>query len=201
MTLTRTAKHLTAWVLGCIAIWSALIALVSCHGCASTPPPHGIANLYVVNAETGLYRGAEPDAEGYQYLHDFWGVSNVVKLNTDAESTDAPAVALGMTVRRFPIDAKTQVFGPVDEKLIRAAVEAMKIPGTFVHCGSDKRTRSKLDADMNTVGGQDRTGILVACYRVWVQGWTKEKAFAEAKSIGFHSLWEKALYDFFWEKA
>ena len=34
--------------------------------------------------------------------------------------------------------------------------------------------------------GADRTGMMVAAYRVVMQGWTKEKAITEMRDGGFH---------------
>ena len=53
----------------------------------------------------------------------------------------------------------------------------MVAPGTFVHCAH----------------GQDRTGLVVAVYRVR-HGWTKAQAQAEMLRLGFHptllGLWQ-----------
>jgi protein tyrosine/serine phosphatase len=40
--------------------------------------------------------------------------------------------------------------------------------------------------------GADRTGVVVAVYRVCVEGWTKEDAIAEMMTGGFHfhSSWQ-----------
>ena len=47
-------------------------------------------------------------------------------------------------------------------------------PSLFVHCG----------------GGHDRTGMMVAVYRIVIQEWTKEQAIAEMKDFGFHRMWK-----------
>ena len=47
--------------------------------------------------------------------------------------------------------------------------------------------------------GDDRTGVIVACYRMRVQGWAKKDAIAEAVSCGMSSLqieMHKFLNDF-----
>jgi len=37
--------------------------------------------------------------------------------------------------------------------------------------------------------GQDRTGIVVAAYRMKVDGWSLADAEAEMRSFGFHDIW------------
>ena len=41
-------------------------------------------------------------------------------------------------------------------------------------------------AKLGTQGGQDRTGLIVGAYRVWVQHWTKADAQREMMQRGFH---------------
>jgi len=38
--------------------------------------------------------------------------------------------------------------------------------------------------------GEDRTGMMVAVYRMVVQDWPKDKAMAEMKRMGFNEIWE-----------
>jgi hypothetical protein len=142
---------------------------------------NGIPNLFAF--ERDMLRGGAPTDFGYQWLWDE-GIRYVVKLNTDAESTDAMAVQLGMTVHRFPIPWWRQVvFWPSQADLV-AAVALIK-PYCFVHCGSDARTASVDAAEDNTQGGEDRTGLVVGCFRLR-QGWTKDDAYAEMIRHGFH---------------
>ena len=39
--------------------------------------------------------------------------------------------------------------------------------------------------------GADRTGLLIASYRIVIQGWSKEAALEELRSggYGYHSIW------------
>src|SRR6058998_848923 len=90
-------------------------------GCKSTPSNRGVPNFSVVDTNMGVFRGAEPSPAGWQYLASL-GVSNVVKLNTEAEGTDAQATALGMKVNRFPFTTREQLFGPLDDARVKAAV-------------------------------------------------------------------------------
>jgi len=113
-----------------------------------------------------VWRGGQPTAAGWRALAAL-GVTNVVKLDTESEGSDAPAEALGMRVRRFPVGWLRQAAGDPSADLA-AAAQAV-VPGTFVHC----------------LHGQDRTGVVVAEWRVR-HGWSKEAAEREMLAAGFH---------------
>jgi tyrosine-protein phosphatase SIW14 len=150
----------------------ALLALLA-SGCVSMPMTHGIPNFAEV--EPGIFRGGQPTPEGWSYLAAA-GVSNVVKLNLEGEAKD-PSSARFIYI---PIDIVQQTIGPVRDYQISSAIANIR-PGTFIHCSH----------------GQDRTGLVIACYRL-SRGWTKPDAAAEMLAHGFHKslhgLWE------FWEK-
>ena len=66
---------------------------------------------------------------------------------------------------------------PEDEDTIRF-LKVMRDPENhpvFVHCAH----------------GADRTGFMVAAYRVVEQGWTVEEAVAEMHNFGFHPVWRQ----------
>jgi hypothetical protein len=145
---------------------------------------HGIPNLFAVEQDRNIWRGGTPTAEGWAYLKG-QGITDVVKLNTEAEGRDAVAEACGMTIHRFPIPWWRQVFlWPKQADLI-AAVACIK-RHTFIHCGSDARTASPDAQEDNTQGGEDRSGLLVGCFRL-SQGWTKADAYAEMLAHSFHA--------------
>lgn len=175
------------------------LALAVC-GCSDHPTVHGIPNFAPVDSTNHIYRGAQPaGAEGWTYLKSL-GVTNVVKLNLKSEGSDDFAEKLGMRVCYRPITIEQQV-GLPGSRLSNEFIDgtlAFIVPGTFFHCGSDARTRSKLDTDLNSQGGQDRTGLICACYRVRKQGWKKLDAQKEMESFGFHKKILHGLSDF-WE--
>ena len=111
------------------------------------------------------------------------GATNTVKLNSKAEADDPTPPGRLFWV---PISSEEQLFGG-DELMFHVEQSVAAIgPGTFVHCGSDSRSKSKLMADFNDQGGQDRTGLIIAVWRVKVQHWSKADAWAEMKRFGFH---------------
>jgi protein tyrosine/serine phosphatase len=128
-----------------------------------------------VDAGIAFYRSAQPLPAGFRYLHDSLSVSNVVKMN--GGHGDKCATALGMNVISVPISTWKQLFGGVGQDITNA-VRAIK-PGTVLHCQH----------------GNDRTGLAIACYRVWVQGWPKAAAQKEMLDDGFHPML-RGLWDF-----
>ncbi len=149
----------------------ALLLGLALVGCSTVPTfvSHDIPNFRPVPGNPSVYRGGQPKSrEGWAYLQSL-GVSNVVKLNLESDASDKDARALGMTVHYFPINTLHQILLKPDRVGLSNAVAAIK-PGTYVHC---KR-------------GQDRTGLIVGCKRVWQDGWTKTNAWNEMIANGFH---------------
>ena len=147
----------------------------------------GVPNFWLVDAPNNICRGAQPTKEGFDYLKSQFGIARIVKLNTDAEGSDDYAQSIGMTVLKFPIPAWRQtVWSPVQADLV-SAVKAI-IPGTFVHCGSDKRTEGYEPDDIDHVGGNDRTGLVIGLYRRFKMGWSKDNAYVEMIAHGFHEV-------------
>jgi len=163
-------------------------------GCASAPLRNGIPNLACVDPSANIWRGGQPTAEGWTWLKEH-GVTNVVKLNTGHDPAED---ASGLTIRRFPISTGEQLFG-VPEGLVSNAVTAIT-PGTLVHCGSSARTTNWWAGVTNSRGGQDRTGLVCAEYRVRVQHWPRADAQVEMLRMGFHPTL-KGLWDFWDEYA
>ncbi len=55
-------------------------------GCVTRPVVNGVPNFAEVQA--GLYRGGQPNEQGWQFLRSL-GVTNVVKLNREVADTPA----------------------------------------------------------------------------------------------------------------
>lgn len=156
-----------------------ILALLFLVGCTTVPTyvDHGIPNFRQINP--GEYRGGQPTLDGWLFLRTV-GVSNVIKLNLESEGSDDDARKLGMTVYYLPIDTLHQTLKKPSFLLVSNAVVLIK-PGSYLHCEH----------------GQDRTGLISACKRVWVDHWTKADARKEMLDDGFH----RALHglDDFWE--
>lgn len=159
------------------------VMLLQLCGCVTAVLTHGVPNFATV--EPGVYRGGQPTEAGWKYLKSI-GVSYDVKLNTWDEASDLGAFAAGMFVQDDGIiDFWEQTLGRPNGYAVDSAVQSLinkgNHPGIFIHCEH----------------GQDRTGLVVAIYRVRVCGWSKADAEKEMLARGFHKDL-RGLWDF-WE--
>jgi tyrosine-protein phosphatase SIW14 len=119
-----------------------------------------------------LYRGAQPRDAGYQQLQRL-GVSIVVDLRStgSAQAAEQHAVeSLGMRHVSIPTNGFS---GPADNEVATFLQLLRDNPGKkiFVHC----------------YFGDDRTGVMVAAYRMAEQHWTADQAYNEMRVFHFHS--------------
>jgi len=142
----------------------------------------GLPNLNRVTA--GLYRSAQPTKEGFVFLgnHEslFEGdqpIKTIVSLR--AFNDDAPKVEKSSSLRLEQIRFKT--WHPEDEDVIKflRIVTTPSLQPVLVHCQH----------------GSDRTGTMVAIYRIVYQGWSKEQATDEMINggYGFHPMWQNLI--------
>jgi protein tyrosine phosphatase (PTP) superfamily phosphohydrolase (DUF442 family) len=129
----------------------------------------GLPNLHKLN--DGLYRGAQPTAEGIRELEKL-GVKTIVSMRENHSDKDI----LGESKIAFEhIPMKT--WDPTDEQVVRflKIVTDKNRQPVFVHCKH----------------GADRTGTMCAIYRLTIDGWTKPQAIDEMTKggFGFHSIW------------
>jgi protein tyrosine/serine phosphatase len=126
----------------------------------------GIPNFNQVNEH--VFRGGQPTAEGWQSLAKL-GVKTVIDLRrTDEHSPEAEAqevTAVGMRYVNVPMKG---VVSPSDEQITKVLSLLDSQDPVFVHC---KR-------------GADRTGTVIACYRIAHDHWARKQALREAKSRG-----------------
>jgi len=120
----------------------------------------------------GIFRGAQPTPEGYATLKAM-GVRTVINLRTRHGERKAVEAA-GMRYVEIPM----RFWKDVDPAVVRMALSAMTDPANqpvFIHCSR----------------GTDRTGVVVAVYRMEVDGWSKAEAEAELEAFGFHEIWSQ----------
>jgi hypothetical protein len=137
---------------------------------ATAVPGTSVANLYRI--EDGLYRAAQPTATGFTELSTL-GVHSVLDV---AGGAGDGAFVSGDEIRLFHVPMSA--WGLHDDLVLRA-LRIMADPGNrplLIHCQH----------------GADRTGAMVALYRVVVQGWTKADAIREMNQGGYHHsfLWK-----------
>jgi uncharacterized protein (TIGR01244 family) len=156
----------------------ALLIAVSAASAQDEAKYKELPNFHQVNAN--LYRGGQPKEGGLQRLAGL-GIKTVINLRDDderARAEEKEARAAGLRYFNIPLDN----FGkPADEKIDRvlALINASENQPVFVHC---KR-------------GADRTGTVIAIYRISHDGWTSEQAKAEAKRYGI-GFWQVGMKDY-----
>jgi protein tyrosine phosphatase (PTP) superfamily phosphohydrolase (DUF442 family) len=133
----------------------------------------GVPNLHKVS--DGLYRGAQPTAEGMAELSKL-GIKTVVNLRSfhsdRDEIGDLPLSYEHITMKTWHAEDKEVV------RFLRIVGDESRRP-VFVHCQR----------------GADRTGTMCAIYRIFVQGWTKDQAIAEMREggFGFYEGWQNLI--------
>ena len=144
---------------------------------APSPLFGSIPQFDIVSKANNVYRGGQPTPAGLRYLHDVLHVDKVIKLNTDAEGSDAEAEMIGMIVIKFPIPFRQQMFGGVDKARLIQIIEQNE-KNCLIHCEH----------------GKDRTGLAVYFYETRVLHQGKQDAINDMLSHRFdrflRGLWE-----------
>jgi tyrosine-protein phosphatase SIW14 len=125
-----------------------------------------IGNWYKV--DDGLYRSRQPNRAGFEEAKKM-GIRTIIDLrsrHSDAELVEG----LGFNLVEVPMHA----WHFSGDKVLSAlrAIQAGPKP-VLVHCQQ----------------GADRAGVVIAAYRVVVQGWSKDEAIAELRKGGFGFHW------------
>jgi len=155
-------------VLRSIILWflSAPLLLFAGEG----PRAAGVPNFHQVDEH--VFRGAQPTPEGFKNLTKL-GVKTVIDLRGGNDHTAGEKTVvetLGMKYVHVPMKGLT---APTDEQVARVLAlldqpSASTDWPVFVHC---KR-------------GRDRTGTVIACYRITHDHWDNQKALREARLLG-----------------
>ena len=139
---------------------------------ASSAPAETLAipNFHQVNEH--VYRGGQPATATWQSLAKL-GIKTVIDLRrADEHSTTTEArevAAAGMNYVNVPMKG---VVAPTNEQIAKVLALLNSPEPIFVQC---KR-------------GADRTGAVIACYRIAHDHWQSRQALKEAKSLGMGSF-------------
>lgn len=130
----------------------------------------GVSNLYRVTNE--LYRSDQPSALGMQNLKKL-GIKTIVSLRSFHDDRNKISE---IDLEYEQIHMKPWHGEEEDAvQFLRIVTDPKRTP-VLVHCQR----------------GADRTGAMIAVYRIAVLGWTKEEAIREMTEggFGFHTTWE-----------
>jgi protein tyrosine phosphatase (PTP) superfamily phosphohydrolase (DUF442 family) len=129
----------------------------------------GVPNLYRVSE--ALYRGDQPSPLGMENLKKL-GVKTILNLRSFHSDRDEIG-ATGLAYEHIYM----KPWHPEEEDVVRflKLVSDPKRAPVLVHCQH----------------GADRTGTMIAIYRIAVQGWSKTEAIREMTQggFGFHQTW------------
>jgi uncharacterized protein (TIGR01244 family) len=154
--------------------YSLFVLLLTVGLCAAgergLPTREGVANFGKVN--DSLFRGAQPDAVGITNLARL-GIKSIINLRMTDEvwkAEEAITRANGVAYTNVPLKGLGH---PTDAQVatLLALIETLPAP-VFVHCRY----------------GCDRTGTIIACYRVRRDRWSNEAALEEARKYGLSTL-------------
>ncbi len=160
-----------------LVLFSLLVIMVCSAGERGLPTREGIRNFGKVN--DALYRGAQPDAPAIANLKRL-GVKSIVSLRTpgkDWKMEAAAAQAHGLICTNFPLSGIHSPKGDQVQEVL-ATIKTLPAP-VFVHCQH----------------GCDRTGTIVACYRILYEKWSNQEALQEAERYGISSF-ERGMKQF-----
>lgn len=127
-----------------------------------------VENLHRVSPD--LYRSGQPEPEGFTKLEQM-GVRSILNLREYCRDT-AKAAHTGLRIIEYPMAASKATAADI-EACLRLIQNAPK--PVLVHCWH----------------GSNRTGIIVAAYRIVFQGWSIEAAEADLKdeAYGYSEFW------------
>ncbi len=133
----------------------------------------GLRNTYKVS--NILYRGAQPTPAGFRELKKL-GVKTIVNLRLLHSDRDEIKKA-GLKGEFKYVHIRMEAWDADQDEIVKF-VKLLADPKNhpiFVHCKF----------------GSDRTGTMVAVYRIIFEGWSKKAAVGEMRSgpFGFHEIW------------
>ena len=127
-----------------------------------------------------LYRGGQPSEAGLLELGAF-GIKRVIDLRETGRATENERAALsklGIKYINVPMSGFSAPTGEQIAKILKLLNDEGPWP-TFVHCRR----------------GKDRTGTVIACYRIQHDRWSNQRALDEAKAHGM-GPWELGMHNF-----
>ncbi|MCX5795129.1 MAG: dual specificity protein phosphatase family protein [Elusimicrobia bacterium] len=148
-----------------MALPEAAAAPVADVAAAKAPAAQPLPNFGQVSPT--LYRSGQPSQAGVAKIKSA-GVKTILKLNVDDPAESDWAANNGLDLETVLMSNKVSpTYDQIDQAL--AIINDTSKQPVLVHCHL----------------GHDRTGAVVGAYRITVQGWSVDKAAAEAKAMGY----------------
>jgi protein tyrosine/serine phosphatase len=160
----------------------ALAVFISLAGCANPAPMPPTSPLQAASRNDvrgvenfgrisdGVYRGAQPTAEGFAELKKM-GIKTIINLRL-MHTDDELVKGTGLNYVHFNSFAATP-----NEEYVVACLKIMNDPAcqpVFVHCQA----------------GADRTGLIIAAYRMTHDNWSAEEALKEMPNFRYNTgIW------------
>ena len=133
-----------------------------------------LAHVHIDNfgkVDDDYYRGAQPDGRDYDDLAAA-GIKTVVDLTRDGRRDEKMMVERAkMTFVRIPLTTSDRPPEAAVKLFLSIVSDPARQP-VYVHCQ----------------GGQHRTGVMTAVYRMTKYGWTEDKAYDEMKQYKFETF-------------
>lgn len=120
-----------------------------------------------------IYRSGEPSVVGLQELSTM-GIKRVIDLREKGEATTFEKETLeklGIKYTNIPFDAWSAPSDGQIQSVLKLLTDNDPSP-ILLHCRR----------------GKDRTGTVIACYRIQHDGWSNQRALTEAKEHGMSRL-------------
>lgn len=161
-----------------LVLFGLMVVLAVClAGSRGLPPSEGIINFGRVNES--LFRGAQPDVLAVKHLQTL-GVKSIINLRVPEEASkreEKTARNIGLVYTNMPLAGLGM---PTDEQVARilSLIDTLPKP-VYVHCKH----------------GCDRTGTIIACYRISHDHWAADEALSEASKYGL-SVFERGMREY-----
>ncbi len=154
-------------ILGLVFLWSAAAQ-------ARVEVTHGLPNFHKVSES--VYRGGRAQEGGLEYLKEsgFKTIINIENVDEFIKAESTEARRLGLKHISIPMEYKVDPDDAMIDRILALLQDPANFP-IYLHCKH----------------GKDRTGLVMALYRVEVQGWDAKKAYKEMYKLGFAKFWHK----------
>lgn len=126
---------------------------------------------YTYQVSDNVERGERPSVAKLKKMYEEEGITDTINLCAEMNEGDQPNIdAAGLTgkIATHHIGVADMTQPTVDQVLQMLAICADPSKKVYVHCEA----------------GKARTGVMMACYRMAVQGWSADDALTEAKNFG-----------------